>query len=155
MREAIGDFLQHHAKAQVRLVAAVLSNGILIEHVRKRVFRLDPRYGTGTHHHFFDHLKNVFLSRKRHLEIELREFRLAVGAQIFVAEALDDLEVAVEATDHQNLFKDLRGLRQRVKLPVMHSAGHEIIARAFRRRAREHGRFHFEETHFVHHLANF
>ena len=37
----------------------------------------------------------------------------------------------------------------------MNAAGHKKVARPFRRRAREHGRFHFEEAHLVHHLANF
>ncbi len=36
----------------------------------------------------------------------------------------------------------------------MDAAGHQKIARAFRRRAREHGRFHFEEAHLVHCLAD-
>ena len=92
---------------------------------------------------------------KRHLEVELREFRLAIGALIFVAKAFHDLEVAVEAADHQNLFEDLRRLRQRVELPVMNAAGHEKVARAFRRGTREHRRFHFDEAHLVHGLADF
>ncbi len=37
----------------------------------------------------------------------------------------------------------------------MDAAGHQKIARAFGRRAREHGRFHFEEAQLVHDLANF
>jgi hypothetical protein len=76
-------------------------------------------------------------------------------AQIFVAEALHDLEVFVQPGDHQNLLENLRRLRQCVKLPVMDAAGHQKIARTFRSRAREHGRFHFEKSHLVHHLANF
>ena len=100
-------------------------------------------------------LKNVFLAREGHFDVELREFRLAVGAQIFVAKTFHDLEVAVEPANHQDLLEDLRRLRQRVKLAVMHATRNEIIARAFGRRAREHGRFDFEEAHFVHGLANF
>jgi len=45
-------------------------------------------------------------------EVDLREFRLTVGAKVFVAEALDDLIVAVEAGDHQELLEELRRLRQ-------------------------------------------
>jgi hypothetical protein len=37
----------------------------------------------------------------------------------------------------------------------MHAAGNEIVARAFRRGAREHGRFDFDEAHLVHHFADF
>ena len=50
-----------------------------------------------------------------HLEVELRELGLAVGAQVLVAEAAGDLEVALEARDHQELLEQLRRLRQRVE----------------------------------------
>ncbi len=65
------------------------------------------------------------------------------------------LEVAVEAANHQDLLEDLRRLRERVELAVMHAAGNEIIARALGRGAGEHGRFYFNEAHFVHDFANF
>ena len=52
-----------------------------------------------------------------HLEVELVELaRRAVGARVLVAEAGRDLEVAVEAGDHQQLLELLRRLRQRVEL---------------------------------------
>ena len=38
------------------------------------------------------------------------------SAQILVAEALDDLEVAVEARDHEQLLEELRALGQGVEL---------------------------------------
>ncbi len=121
----------------------------------KRALRLDAGDGARAHHHCFDDAENVFLARERHFEVELREFGLAVGAQILVAKTFDDLEVAVEAANHQDLLEDLRRLRQRVKLAVMHAAGNEIVARAFGCRAREHGRFDFDKAHLVHGLANF
>ena len=45
---------------------------------------------------------HVVLLDERHLEVELRELRLAVGAQVLVAEAARDLEVALVAGDHQS-----------------------------------------------------
>ena len=52
-----------------------------------------------------------------HLEVELVELAgRAVGAGVLVAEAGRDLEVAVEAGDHQQLLELLRRLRQRVEL---------------------------------------
>jgi len=42
--------------------------------------------------------EELFLCRKRHLEIELRKFRLPVCAEIFITEAADDLVVAIQAT---------------------------------------------------------
>ena len=57
-------FMQFHSKAHVRFVAAVRSNSILIQHVRKRRFGLDACDSTSTHHHVFDHAEDVFLPWK-------------------------------------------------------------------------------------------
>ena len=46
------------------------------------------------------------------LDIELGELRLAVRAQVLVAEAANDLVVALEARHHQELLEDLGRLRQ-------------------------------------------
>ena len=154
-RKGVRDFVQFHAEAHVGLVAAVFADGVFVEHVRKGCLGFDAGDGAGAHHDVFDDMENVFLAWKRHFDVQLREFGLPIGAQVFVAETFYDLEIAVEAADHQDLFEDLRRLRERVELAVVHAAGNEIIARAFRRGAREHGGFHFEETHFVHGFANF
>ncbi len=90
--------------------------------------------------------KTDLLAREAHLEIDLRELKLAVGAQVFVAEAAGDLEVAVEAGDHEDLLEDLRRLRQRVELAGMHAAGDKKIARALGRGLGEDGRFDLEEA---------
>ena len=92
------------------------------------------------------------LLRERHLQIDLREFGLAVGAQILVAEAAHDLEILLEAADHQQLLEDLRRLRQRVELAGIDAAGHQIVARALRRRARHERRLDLEESLFGQHL---
>ena len=68
-----------------------------------------------------------------HLDVDLGELGLAVGAQVLVAEAAGDLEVAVEARDHQDLLEELRRLRQRVELARVDAAGHEVVARPFGR----------------------
>ena len=63
------------------------------------------------------------LGEERGLDIDLRELGLAVGAQVFVAEALGDLVVAVEARHHQQLLEQLGRLRQREEHAVVHAAG--------------------------------
>ena len=55
---------------------------------------------------------------------------MAVGAQILVAEALDDLAVTVVAGDHQQLLEQLWRLRQGVELARVDTAGDEVIAGA-------------------------
>src|SRR2546426_821557 len=68
-----------------------------------------------------------------HLDIQLGKFRLAVGAQVLVAEAPYNLEITIEARNHQKLLEELGGLRQGVKAPVLQAAGHEVVPRAFGR----------------------
>ena len=74
------------------------------------------------------------------------EFGLAVGTQIFIAEAFGDLVIAVETGHHQQLFEQLRRLRQRKKFARVHAAGHEVIACALRRGAGEHGGFDVDKA---------
>src|SRR3989454_4794887 len=74
------------------------------------------------------------LFRSRRLEVDLRELRLAVIAQILVAEAARQLEVAVEARHHEQLLVDLGRLRQGVELPRVYPRRHEVVARTLRGR---------------------
>ena len=92
------------------------------------------------------HAENVVDLDERHLHVELRELGLAVGAEVFVPQAAGDLEVAVEARDHQELFVKLRGLGEGEELAVVDAAGHEVVARPFRRALAEQRRFYFQET---------
>ena len=88
---------------------------------------------------------HVVLVDEAHLEVELGELGLAIGAQILVAEAADDLVVALEAAHHQQLLEQLRRLRQRVEVPGRHAGRDQEVARALRRRARQHRRLDLEE----------
>ena len=90
--------------------------------------------------------EDVVALHERRLDVDLRELGLAVGAQVLVAEAARDLEIAVEPADHEQLLVDLRRLRQRVELAGVHAAGHEVVARALRRRLGEDRRLEFEES---------
>ncbi len=90
-----------------------------------------------------------------HFQVELGEFRLTVGTQIFVAEATGHLHVAVVAGDHQNLFIELRRLRERIKRAVLDAAGNEIVAGAFGGAAAKHGSFDIEKTVLVEVVAHF
>src|SRR5581483_2678010 len=78
--------------------------------------------------------EDVLLRDERHLEVELIELaRRAVRTPVLVAETRCDLEIAVEPRGHQELLELLRRLGQRVELPRMDAARHEVIARALRR----------------------
>ena len=75
-------------------------------------------------HQRLDGGEDVFLRHKAHLDVELIEFQRTVGAQVLVTEARRDLEVAVEARHHEQLFELLRRLGQRVELARMQSRRH-------------------------------
>ena len=57
---------------------------------------------------------HVVLGDEGHLDVELGELRLPVGAEVLVAVAAGDLVVPLHAADHQQLLEQLRRLRQRV-----------------------------------------
>ena len=92
--------------------------------------------------------------RERDLDVHLRELGLPVGAQVLVAKALHDLEVAIHPRDHQDLLEDLRRLRQREELARMDAARHQIVARAFGRRLRQNRRLDLPEAFGVEILAD-
>ena len=84
--------------------------------------------------------------REGDFEVDLGEVGLTIGAEVFVAEAAGDLEVAVEAGDHEDLLEDLRRLRQREEVAGVDAAGDEVVARAFGGGAGEERRFDLEEA---------
>jgi hypothetical protein len=96
-----------------------------------------PGDGPQLFHEPFRRDEDVLARDERRFDIDLRELRLTVRAQVLVAEAACDLEVPVEPRDHQKLLVQLRRLRQRVELAWMHAARHEVVARALRRRLRQ------------------
>ncbi len=89
---------------------------------------------------------DLVLGQERGLDVDLREIRLAVGAQVLVAETAHDLVVAVEAADHQQLLEDLRRLRQREELARVRPRRHEVVARALRGRLGQHRRLDVDEA---------
>ena len=78
--------------------------------------------------------EHVVLVDEARLHVELHELVLAVGAQVFVAEAAGDLVVALDPADHQQLLEQLRALRQRVEANRALARGHEELAGTLRRR---------------------
>ena len=97
-------------------------------------------------HQLLNDVKQDLRAAKRHLDVDLRELRLAVGAQIFIAEAADDLKIAVEAAHHQDLLEQSAATAAaRRTSSAMNAAGHQVIARALGGRAREERRFNLNE----------
>ena len=76
---------------------------------------------------------HVVLVDEAHLDVELGELGLAVRAVVLVAVAPGDLEVTLEAGDHEQLLEQLWRLRQRVPRPGMQPRRNQEVAHLGRR----------------------
>ena len=142
----IGQLGEFQADAHVGFVGAVVEHGFGIGHAREVAQFHAQRVFEHLFGHAFGDVHDFILVQERGFQVDLGKFRLAVGAQVFVAEAFGDLVVAVETGHHQQLFEQLRRLRQREKFARMHAAGHEVVARAFGGGAGQHRRFDVDEA---------
>ena len=108
------------AKPRVRLVDAKTVHRLLEGEPRKRRGQVHSQdILPDLLEHALAQRIDAFAVHKRKLHVDLGEFHLAVGAQILVAEATRDLQVALHARHHQDLLELLRRLRQRVELARM------------------------------------
>ena len=146
---------------QVGGVVAEPLHAFIPREPRQRERNVEPEdLPAGPLHERLDHAHHVVGLDERHLDVELRELGLAVGPQVFVAETLRHLHVAVEAGHHQQLLVELRRLRQGEEGAVFEPARHEVVAGPLGRAAAEHRRFHVDEAervevvaHDLHHPA--
>ena len=109
-----GEVDELHAEPEVGLVGPEPLERLLVGearegHVLERPLRGD-RAGDLDRHRL-DEVHHRLLGDEAHLEVELGELRLAVAAEVLVAEAAGDLEVAVDARDHEELLELLGALR--------------------------------------------
>jgi len=144
--EAVRQVVDLHPRADVGTVGPEAVHRLAVGHPRERRRHLDARQAEHLLHHGFQQGDDVLPRDEAHLDVHLGELRLAVGAQILVAEAAHDLEVTVLAGDHEQLLEQLRRLRQGIELAVVDPAGHEVIAGALGRRARQEGRLELQEA---------
>src|SRR4030095_4239585 len=102
--------------AQVRFIRTPAAYRISIAETWKGQRQLNIDQLEDARKHSLSHGINLFERGEAHLDVELRKFRLAVGAQILVAKTTRDLKILVESGNHAELFEQLRRLRQRKKL---------------------------------------
>ena len=96
---------------------------------------------------------HVVLLDEAHLDVELGELRLPVGAEVLVAVAAGDLEVALHAGDHQQLLEQLRALRQGVPAAGLEPGRHQEVAGALGGGAGQRRRLDLDEAVRVEHVA--
>ena len=130
--DQVGDILDLHPVADIRLIGAVPLHRLLVGEAGQRGRDFDPH--RLLHQEVdkpFAHREDVLHVDKGHLQVDLGEFRLAVGPQVLVPEAAGELDVFVKARDHQKLLVHLGGLGQGVKAALMHPGGDDIVSRPF------------------------
>ena len=152
--EVVGHIDQFHVEARVRLVDAPAVHHVLKRDARERRGDVDvERRFPDAREQSLDEGVNIFAIDERHLDVDLRELRLAVGAQIFVAIAAGQLKIFFHAGDHEDLLVLLRRLGQGVKVSRMQPAWHEEFAGAFRRALEQRWRLDLEEPLILHEHA--
>ena len=111
-----------HAEAQVRLVGAVAVHRLVVgQRGEGRAISACPGPSKISPSRPSISVVDVVRRDERHLDVDLGELGLAVGAQVLVAEAAGDLEVAFDAGDHEQLLVLLRRLRQGVEAAGLHA----------------------------------
>ena len=153
-RSGVGEVGQLHPEADVGAVGAVAGEGIVVGDARDRQLDVDAGGAEDVGDQPLVHLDHVLDLDEGHLDVELREVGLAVGAQVLVAEAAGDLVVALEPGDHQQLLEELRRLRERVEGGLLEPARDEEVTRALGRRAGQHRRLDLDEALAVELLAH-
>src|SRR5262249_7138334 len=93
----VGKVDELQAEAHVRFVAAEAAHALAVAQAweRRRYLEVRPQRSHHARVELLDQVEDVFLRAEAHLEVELGELRLAVGAQVLVAEAARNLEVAL------------------------------------------------------------
>ena len=105
--------------------------------------------------HALEHVPDLLFAHEGRFNVDLGEFWLTVSPQVFVAEALGDLVVAVKARHHQQLLEQLGRLWQCKKVTVVDARWHEVIACAFGGALGQHRCFDVDKTMLVQELARF
>ena len=131
---------------QIGLVRAVAGDRLVVGETAHRQRHLDPAAAQHVRQQALVQIDHVVDVDEGHLDVQLREVRLPVRAQVLVTEAARDLKIPLEAADHQQLLEELRRLGQRVEGAPLQPARHEEVAGALGRRAGEHRRLDLHEA---------
>ena len=101
-----------------------------------------------------DRGEDIFLVDEAHLGVELHEFELTVGTEVFVAQTAGDLVVAVDATDHAELLEQLWALGQGVERTGLLAGGHDEVASPLGGGRNQHRGLDLDEALLLHPAAH-
>ena len=103
--------------------------------------------------HVLGERHDVVLLDEAHLDVELGELGLAIGAEVLVAIAPRDLVVAFQTADHEQLLEQLRRLRQGVPGTRLEPCGDQEVAGPLGRGTGHRRRLDLDEAVPVQYLA--
>ena len=99
------------------------------------------------------HDHDVTLVDEGHLDVELRELRLPVRAEVLVAVTARDLVVALHPGHHEQLFEQLRRLRQGIPVSWGQPRGDQEVARPFGRGSGQGRSLDLDESAVMQHVT--
>ena len=136
-----------HAVAGVGPIGAEAIHGLMPGEAREGPGQINPFDGLpDAGDQGFVELEDLLLIHEAHLDVQLGEFRLAIGPEVFIAEAAGHLVVALDAAHHQELLEQLGGLGQGKPFAAANPRRHQVVAGALRGGAGEDGGFHLDEA---------
>ena len=127
-----GEFRQLHGKAHVGLVGSETIHCVVPGDSFDWWWRHARRSVSGRQNGLRYCRQHVVLVDETHLCVELCEFVLSIGAQVFVTQAAGDLVVAIHASHHEQLLPQLWRLRQRIERARLLARRYQELARPFR-----------------------
>ena len=138
--------VQLEPEPQVRLVGAVAVERLVIGDPPHRQGDLDAALAQHERQEALVQVDHVVGVDEGHLDVQLREVRLPVGAQILVPEAARDLKIPLEPADHEKLLEELGRLRQRVEGALLEAARDQEVTSALGRRPGQDRRLDLDES---------
>ncbi|MDQ0664165.1 hypothetical protein QFZ35_002663 [Arthrobacter ulcerisalmonis] len=147
--EEFGEFGEFNTKTEVGLVRAVTGHCIRVGDPLDGRGDLDVDQLPQCFDDGFAQGNDVVLVHEARLDVQLGEFRLAVGAEVLVPVAAGNLVVLLETAHLQELLEKLRRLRQGVPGTRGKTGRDHKVARPFGRRTRQRGGLDFHKAVLV------
>ena len=123
-----------HTNAGIRLIGTVSIHCIPVLNLAQWSWELNAHLCKCIAQNILKLSHDIFLADKCHLHINLRKLRLTICAKILIAEALSNLVVALNATNHQQLLQQLWRLWQCIEVSTLHSGGDQEVTSSLRSR---------------------
>ena len=135
--EVVGQLGELQIEAKVGLVGAEPVHGLGVGEPRQRTRQLEADQRPDLGDDLLGQPDHIVLVDEAHLDVELGELGLPVGAEVLVSVAASDLVVPFHPRHHQQLLEQLRALRQCVPRAGRQPGRYHEVTRTLRGAAGE------------------